>query len=200
MEAEDSERVKETFLTVREAISLSAAFIGLPNTMPACFGVIAVLKKRGISEVTSRTSYKRPSFVDLDYITLGQKTQKSIYWGVGNSEVGKMIGQYLPDLSHFATTSIFGYLLGGCRALKLKDAEIIVASAIIGLGATRQARSHGKAALGQGCSIKALEAIDAVAHEVGKWNGSRLHTALDVPQLYEELQNELVRLKSIEQQ
>ncbi|EXA32382.1 hypothetical protein FOVG_16428 [Fusarium oxysporum f. sp. pisi HDV247] len=141
MEAEDSERVKETFLTVREAISLSAAFIGLPNTMPACFGVIAVLKKRGISEVTSRTS-----------------------------------------------------------ALKLKDAEIIVASAIIGLGATRQARSHGKAALGQGCSIKALEAIDAVAHEVGKWNGSSLHTALDVPQLYEELQNELVRLKSIEQQ
>lgn len=102
--------------------------------------------------------------------------------------------------AHFATTAIFGYLLGGSKALNLRDAEVIVASAIIGLGATRQARSHGKAALGQGNTTQALAAIDAVAQEVGKWNGTPIREALNIPRLYEELETELTRLKSIEQE
>lgn len=78
--------------------------------------------------------------------------------------------------------------------LSLKEAETIVVSAIIGLGATRQARSHTKAAMQLGVSVDVLAAIDAVAQEIARWNKSPVPEALNMAQLKVELSRELERL------
>lgn len=97
-------------------------------------------------------------------------------------------------IASWANTSIFGYLCGGSTVLPLKDVEIFVASAIIGLGASRQARSHCKAALQLGNSPDAMAAIDAVAQEIAVWNGTPLPERLDLHQLVKEVNGELAKL------
>ncbi len=51
----DDDWVKELFVVTREAVSLASPFVGLPNTMPANFGIIAILKGRGIEKVESKS-------------------------------------------------------------------------------------------------------------------------------------------------
>ena len=67
-------------------------------------------------------------------------------------------------------------------------------SAIIGLGATRQARSHAKAAMQLGISSEILTAIDAVAQDIAQWNGTPLPEVLDIAQLTLELSRELEKI------
>jgi hypothetical protein len=43
--------VQEIFTAVREAVTLAVPFVGLPNCMPACFGLVNELKKHGIVDV-----------------------------------------------------------------------------------------------------------------------------------------------------
>lgn len=38
------EETKEIFRTVREAIAIAYPFAGLPNCVPACFGLVGVLR------------------------------------------------------------------------------------------------------------------------------------------------------------
>lgn len=45
------EDIKSIFTAVREAITIVVPFVGLPNTMPACFGLVNELKSRGIDGV-----------------------------------------------------------------------------------------------------------------------------------------------------
>lgn len=52
---QNDEIVKELFVVTREAIAIAAPFVGLPNTMPANFGIIGVLKNRGIETVESNS-------------------------------------------------------------------------------------------------------------------------------------------------
>jgi hypothetical protein len=40
---------KDVFFAVKEAIYIALAFVGLPNVIPACFGLIGELNKRSIS-------------------------------------------------------------------------------------------------------------------------------------------------------
>jgi hypothetical protein len=51
---EGEDRTKDLFRVIREAITIATGFVGLPNTMPANFGLIAQLRQRGISEVSSK--------------------------------------------------------------------------------------------------------------------------------------------------
>ena len=51
------EEVKRIFTAVREAVTLVTPFVGLPNCMPACFGLVNELKERGITEVPGPRRY-----------------------------------------------------------------------------------------------------------------------------------------------
>jgi hypothetical protein len=73
----------------------------------------------------------------------------------------------------------------------LKDAEILVAAAVMGLGATRQARSHVKCALSVGNSLELVRATVEVARAVGAWNGRALLWGVDVGELAGELERNL---------
>jgi hypothetical protein len=77
--------------------------------------------------------------------------------------------------------------------LPLKEVEILVEAAIIGLGASRQARSHCKASLQLGNSHKVLMVIDEVAQNMAEWNGTPLPERLDIAQLAKELEVELAK-------
>ncbi|KIY00307.1 uncharacterized protein Z520_03992 [Fonsecaea multimorphosa CBS 102226] len=193
LKAEGEERVLGLFSVVRESVTVALGFVGLPNTMPANFGLIAQLKKRNIAEVPLKP---RAGFQEADYGELGNATLKRVYRGVGNPEVAQMVAQYLPDLAYLGTTAIFGYAMGACNTLPLKECEIVVTSAIIALGALRQARSHGKASMQLGIAPALLETIDTIAHEVAQWNQNPLSEKLDVPQLVKELDAELAELES----
>ncbi|KAK5054507.1 hypothetical protein LTR84_001398 [Exophiala bonariae] len=188
---QNDEIVKELFVAVREAIAIASPFVGLPNTMPANFGIIAVLKDRGIASIESKS---RANFAKEDYEKIGHTTSQAIYRGVGNKEVGQMLAQYMPDFSTYNTFSIFGYLCGGSTVFSLAEVETIVVSAIIGLGATRQARSHTKAAMQLGISVEILSTIDAVAQQIAAWNKTPLPEVLDLAQLRNELSSELEKL------
>jgi hypothetical protein len=39
---------REVFKIIREAIAVAYPFIGLPNCVPACFGLVGVLRELGI--------------------------------------------------------------------------------------------------------------------------------------------------------
>ena len=72
--------------------------------------------------------------------------------------------------AYYAQTAVFGYIIGGSTVFTLKEAELVVASSIIALGATRQASSHCKGALQLGNSVETLTAIVDVASDIAEWN------------------------------
>jgi hypothetical protein len=47
--AEGEAEVKSRFIAVREAVTLAVPFVGLPNCMPACFGLVNEIKGRGFA-------------------------------------------------------------------------------------------------------------------------------------------------------
>ncbi|KAH7409715.1 hypothetical protein BKA64DRAFT_720949 [Cadophora sp. MPI-SDFR-AT-0126] len=191
--ASNKAHVLELFAVIREALTLSMGFVGLPNVMPAIFGSVAELKKGNITDIQVN---QRPTFKDANYEETGREVHQKIYRGVGNPEVAAMVAQYFPDLSYLATSSVFGYAIGGCEILPFRERELVVVSAIIALGASRQARSHCKAAIQLGNAPKVLEVLDEIAQNVARWNGRALPDRLNVPQLVVELNAELAKLNA----
>lgn len=53
--------IRNVFTFLREAITLVVPFVGLPNTMPACFGLVGELKTQGIENVDGKRRYIPPS-------------------------------------------------------------------------------------------------------------------------------------------
>ncbi|KAJ5409943.1 uncharacterized protein N7487_004302 [Penicillium crustosum] len=187
-ETQSADSFKEALTIVREAITIATPFVGLPNTMPAIFGLVAEIRASGV-EITETTP--RIPLSEKDYHTVGIDTSKLIYRGVGNSDVAPMVGKYFPETSYYAHTTIFGYLIAGSRLLSLQEAELVVASSIIGLGAVRQARSHCKGSIQLGNSVDVMEAIVQTAYELAKWNKTPLLGSLDVPALAAEVRANL---------
>lgn len=80
-------------------------------------------------------------------------------------------------------------MIGGSLAFQtLEETEITLMAAITAMGATRQARSHCKAALGVGNAFESVEKVIAIAYEVGAWNGTPLHGEVDVAALAKEVE------------
>jgi hypothetical protein len=71
----------------------------------------------------------------------------------------------------------------------LLQSELILVSAIIAIGAKRQARSHIKASLSLGASVETIETLHGVISEVAQWNQTTLHNELDIPSLAEEVRS-----------
>ncbi|KAL5041107.1 hypothetical protein BDW71DRAFT_201640 [Aspergillus fruticulosus] len=190
-EGQTAEGVRTLFPAVREAITIAMPFVGLPNCMPACFGLVKELKQRGIEEVEGP---RREKLADVDYTARGLETTGALYRGVGNSEVRTMIQQYFPELSYFGRTAIWGYLVGSSPVFELRETEMIVLASIAAIGATRQTRSHIKCAISIGNSVPAVVALVDTVRAIGMWNGRPISNDLDVPQLAEELRQNLASL------
>ncbi|KAL2846459.1 hypothetical protein BJY01DRAFT_247243 [Aspergillus pseudoustus] len=182
------EELKARFIAVREAVTIAVPFVGLPNTMPACFGLVNDLKGRGIPDGVEGS--RRANLPDFDYTSHGAETVSRIYRGVGNSEVREMIQQYFPEMSYYGRTTVWGYLVGSSPVFGLKDAEILVAASVMGLGAARQARSHVKCALSVGNSLELVTATVEVVKAVAAWNG-RAIAEINVGELADELERNL---------
>ena len=134
-----------------------------------------------------------------------------IYRGVGNSAVGSMLGKYFPDICKWldfqwwkerrweqlilikvafvSNFAVFGYLIAGSLDVQsLEISELTVASAIVAMGATRQARSHCKASIGVGNSVKNVKDVVNVANQVAAWNKSTLPGSINVEELAKEME------------
>ncbi|KAL4814831.1 hypothetical protein BDW67DRAFT_186388 [Aspergillus spinulosporus] len=181
------EMVKMTFITVRECITLINPYVGIPSCMPAIIGLVGELRHRGIDSVPSP---KRPGFDKCDWNAEGDRMRETLYGGVGNQEGLAFISNHWPDFAHYAYTAVFGYLYGS-RLLSTRESELIVASAILGQGATRQARIHCKVALKLGNAIEILKEVVDAAVVVGIWNNSPLPVTVDVEECAEQLKDSL---------
>ncbi|KAL4884951.1 hypothetical protein BJY04DRAFT_214834 [Aspergillus karnatakaensis] len=160
-------KFEEILTVIRECLTLVVPFAGLPNCMPAVFGLVAEIRARGVDV---EEGPQRPGFSERAYHPIGLDTSKAIYRGVGNSDVAAMVGQYFPEIS-----------------------ELVVASAIIALGAVRQAQSHCKGAMQLGNSVEVVELVVQVTEELAGWNGDSVPQRLDVPALAQELEKTLAQ-------
>ncbi|KAJ5982629.1 vanillin dehydrogenase [Penicillium sp. IBT 35674x] len=180
------EETLKVFKKIREGINIIIAFVGIPNCVPACFGLIAELHARGIE---APAPMHRVTHKEADWYRSGLETRDDVYKLVGNPEVRSMLDTVFHELSYFARSSAFGYMIGGSLAFQtLEETEITLVAAITAMGATRQARSHCKAALGVGNAFESVEKVIAIAYEVGGWNGTPLHGEVDVAALAKEVE------------
>ncbi|CAI7596262.1 unnamed protein product [Penicillium glandicola] len=186
-----ADQVRALFPAVREAITIATPFVGLPNCMPACFGLVNELKRWNIEEVEGP---RRVNLQDINYTTRGLETTGALYRGVGNSEVRTMVQQYFPELSYFGRTTIWGYLVGSSPIFELKESEMVVAASIAAIGATRQTRSHIKCAIQIGNSIDSVTSLIDTVREIADWNRKPISRDLDILQLAEELKQNLATL------
>jgi hypothetical protein len=91
-----------------------------------------------------------------------------------------------------ANVSVFGYLISGSLDIQsLELSELTVAASIVGIGATRQARSHIKASIGVGNTPTVVADVVKIAEEVALWNKTPLPTTINVAELAEEISNNL---------
>lgn len=87
-------------------------------------------------------------------------------------------------------------IAGSLAVQTLEETEITLASAITAMGATRQARSHCKAAIGVGNSVECVEKIVTIAYEIANWNGTPLNVEIDVSSLAAEVDANRAKLEA----
>ncbi|RSL39570.1 hypothetical protein CEP53_013962 [Fusarium sp. AF-6] len=184
VDGKSNDEHRSLFMLLRHGITVAWPFFGLPNAMPACLGLVNELRR---ADIAVSRELGRPLFGETDWLAKGLDTNQTIYRAAGNSEVGQMIGEFFPEISYVANAVIFGFLVGGSQNVqRLPLTEVIVASAIAGIGATRQAKSHIKASMGLGASLSAMESVAAVVDEISAWNGDERPGNINVADLAEE--------------
>ncbi|KAI1610003.1 hypothetical protein EDD36DRAFT_498796 [Exophiala viscosa] len=195
-ENEDKATAWAILKAVREAITVTYPFIGLPNCVPACFGVIGVMRDLGFEPDGER---RRADIQHPLTLEQGLDTRRQIYRGVGNPEVHWMLKNYFPDMTYATDTFVFGYLAtGSLDIFTLRQTELIIAAAIISMGATRQSRSHIMASMQLGNSKKVVKAVLAAVSMIKTWNSQTPPTELDVDALERQLQENLVEANRVE--
>lgn len=85
-----------TFLRLREAITIIFPYLGLPTCIPACYGMIGVIQRKG-TEFAS-TKVLRQATITQDDVQKGRELRAKIYHGVGNSEIFGLMEKYFTDL------------------------------------------------------------------------------------------------------
>ncbi|KAH7412946.1 hypothetical protein BKA64DRAFT_341096 [Cadophora sp. MPI-SDFR-AT-0126] len=175
------------FLRLREAITIIFPYLGLPTCIPACYGMIGVTQRKG-HEFAS-TKVLRKNTVDEDDARKGKQLRARIYEGVGNSEIFDLMNVYFTDLFTCSTVVTWGYLVAKANeeVFQAKESHLIIATAIMGLGATRQTKSHIKATLGIGNSVECVKAVLWAVTEIAEW-ADRPISSFDVDDLAKEIQ------------
>jgi hypothetical protein len=90
------ERSQEEFLRIREAITIAYPFLGMPACIPACYGMIGVIERKG-SEFASSQKLRAPIMTEQD-LKNGQELRRRIYSGVGNSAIFDLMDRYFTEL------------------------------------------------------------------------------------------------------
>ncbi|KAI5777018.1 hypothetical protein EDC01DRAFT_761290 [Geopyxis carbonaria] len=177
---------------VREALTLVVPFAGLPHCIPALLGISGVLA-RSNHPAASRI---RDSPIDGPAAKeAGVAVSTAVYAGVGNAAVAQMLGAYFPDAATLVGSVMFGWGMGGAAgeaglgALAL--AECVLVAVIVGMGATRQGRSHVKAAIQLGVPVELVKALVEVVGEVVEWGGAGGVGEIDVASLEGEVRRNL---------
>lgn len=87
----------------------------------------------------------------------------------------------------------WGYLIAKANeeVFEPQESHLIVATAILALGATRQTKSHLKATIGIGNSVACVKAVVGMATKIAEWADRPPLGPFDVDQLADEIQKSL---------
>ncbi|KAJ4264144.1 hypothetical protein NW764_015952 [Fusarium oxysporum] len=183
---------QQVFLRLREAITIIFPYLGLPTCIPACYGMIGVVERKG-SEFAS-TKVLRKDTIDDNDVQKGHQLRSRIYHGVGNSEIFSLMDRYFSDLITCSTVVTWGYLIAKVNEVVFQPQEshLIIATAIMALGATRQTKSHIKATLGIGNSVDCVKTVLATVAQIASWAGRPIGE-FDVDDLAKQIQTALRR-------
>ncbi|UPK95280.1 hypothetical protein LCI18_006215 [Fusarium solani-melongenae] len=181
---------EKTFLCLREAITIVFPYIGMPTCIPACYGMIGVVQRKGPAYASTRVL--RKTTVDEDDVKKGRELRSRIYSGVGNSDIFSLMDKYFTDLFTCSTVVTWGYLISKANeeVFQPQQSHLIIAASIAALGATRQTKSHIKATLGIGNSVVFVKSVLGVITTITEW-ADRPIGAFDVDALSHEIQKAL---------
>ncbi|KAF4417053.1 hypothetical protein FACUT_12485 [Fusarium acutatum] len=175
-----TEASEKLFLSTREAITIVFPYIGMPTCIPACYGMIGVVERKGAAYASTRML--RKTTIDEEDVKKGTELKSRIYSGVGNSGIFSLMDKYFTDLcmSFPANEEVF----------QPNESHLIIAASIAALGATRQTKSHIKATLGIGNSVECVKTVLDVVKKIAEW-ADRPIGDFDVDALSLEIQNAL---------
>ncbi|KAI5917611.1 hypothetical protein F4810DRAFT_695603 [Camillea tinctor] len=184
---ESPESSQSVFLQLREAITIVFPYLGMPTCIPACYGMVGAIQRKG-PEFAS-TQVLRKDTVDEEDARKGRELRSRIYQGVGNSEIFSLMDKYFTDLFTCSTVVTWGYLISKANehVFEVQESHLIVMTAITGLGATRQTKSHVKATLGIGNSVECVKSVINAIAAIAKW-ADRPIDAVDVDELEKAIQ------------
>ncbi|KAF4962855.1 hypothetical protein FSARC_9098 [Fusarium sarcochroum] len=184
------EASEKLFLSTREAITIVFPYIGMPTCIPACYGMIGVVERKGREYASTRVL--RKTTIDEEDVKKGRELKSRIYSGVGNSGIFDLMDKYFTDLFTCSTVVTWGYLISKANeeVFQPNESHLIIAVSIAALGATRQTKSHIKATLGIGNSVACVKTVLDVVREIAEW-ADRPIGNFDVEALSQEIQNAL---------
>jgi hypothetical protein len=99
----DPEESEAIFLHFREAITIIFPYLGMPTCIPACYGMIGVIQRKGREYASTRVL--RSKTITEEDVEKGAELRACIYKGVGNSEIFGLMDRYFTDLCKCALLS-----------------------------------------------------------------------------------------------
>lgn len=84
------------FLRLREAITIVFPYLGMPTCIPACYGMIGVVERKGQAYASTKV-FRKPTITEDD-VRKGTELRAKIYSGVGNSDIFSLMDKYFTDL------------------------------------------------------------------------------------------------------
>ncbi|KAF5581448.1 5-carboxymethyl-2-hydroxymuconate isomerase [Fusarium pseudoanthophilum] len=99
-----TEASEKLFLSIREAITIVFPYIGMPTCIPACYGMIGVVERKGAAYASTRVL--RKTTVDEEDVKRGTELKARIYSGVGNS--GNSGSAEMPEVSSWNRSGLYG--------------------------------------------------------------------------------------------
>lgn len=172
--------------------------------------MIGVVQRKG--KLYGSTEVLRKPIVTEDDARKGFELRTKIYSGVGNSEIFALMDIYFADLckrlrllyyresvvsnNRLVTTSTvvtWGYLIAKTneKVFKQEESHLIVVTAILASGATRQTKSHLKATMGIGNTVATIKAVVKMVTKIAKWADRSPIGPFDVDQLASEIKQNL---------
>ncbi|KAL2783612.1 hypothetical protein BJX66DRAFT_318205 [Aspergillus keveii] len=185
------EQSQEEFLRLREAITIVYPFLGMPTCIPACYGMIGVMERKG-PEFASVRRLRAPIMTEED-VAKGKELRARIYAGVGNSGIFSLMDRYFTELFACSTAFTWGYLISKANeeVFEVWQSHLILVAAITALGAVRQTKSHVKATIGIGNKVDTVKAVLDVVLKIAEWAGRPLTTVPNVDDCARQIQQSL---------
>ncbi len=78
----------------------------MPTCIPACYGMIGVVQRKGESFASTKV-LRKPTVTEED-ARKGSELRTRIYKGVGNSDIFALMDKYFTDLCEYSTCYTIG--------------------------------------------------------------------------------------------